>query len=85
MARKGLSACFIVSVGVADTSSLVLDITEISYSLFLSLPKNFAFVLLNLFADSFFSSLPTSENFTGYFRVSQRSGPALLRQFVLVL
>lgn len=71
MARKELSACSIVSVGIADASSLVPGITRISYSLFLSLPKNFVFVFLNLFADGFLSSLPTSENFTDYFRVSQ--------------
>lgn len=64
-------------LGIPDTSSLVPDITGISYSLVLSLPKNFVFVFLNLFADGFLSSLPTSENFTDFFSFSvirSRSG-----------
>lgn len=83
MARREVPACSLVSVGTAETSSLVPDITGISYSLFLSLPKNFFFVFLflHLSADGFLSYLPTSENFADYFRVSQQSDPALLRQF----
>lgn len=79
MAKKELPACSIVSVDIAETSSMVPDITGVSYSLFLSLPKNFVFVFSNLFADGFLSSLPTSENSAGCFRVSQQSGPALLK------
>lgn len=45
-ARKELPACSLVSVGTAETSSLVPYITGISYSLFLSLPKNFLCILV---------------------------------------
>lgn len=66
MAGKKFSVYSPVSVGIAETCSLVPGATGVAYYLFSSLPKNFCFFIflfLNLSANGFLRALPTSEKF----------------------